>query len=80
MGLAGPPVSQPASRRAARYALLVLTVINFLNYIDRYVVASVVEPIKRELGFSDSQLGWILSAFMLSYAVAAPVFGRLGDL
>jgi MFS family permease len=66
--------------RAARWALAVLTFINFLNYIDRYVLASVFEPIKRELHFSDSELGWTLSAFMIAYSLTSPIFGRLGDL
>jgi len=68
------------AQRDRRNALTILTVINFLNYIDRYVVASVFEPIKRELHFSDVELGWVLSAFMIAYAVTSPVFGRLGDL
>jgi MFS family permease len=68
------------SRRDANAALAVLTAINFLNYIDRYVPAAVFEPIKRDLHFTDAQLGWILSAFMLTYAVTSPLFGRLGDL
>jgi MFS family permease len=68
------------SRKDARVALAILTVINFLNYIDRYVVVSVFEPVKRELHFSDAELGWIASAFMLSYAVTSPLFGRLGDV
>ncbi len=70
----------PVNRRDRRMALTILTAINFLNYIDRYVVASVFEPVKRELHFSDVQLGWVLSAFMIAYAITAPVFGRLGDL
>src|SRR5207247_11267108 len=67
-------------RRHARLALGILTVINFLNYIDRYVLASVFEPIKRELHFSDAHLGWTLSAFMVSYSITSPLFGRLGDV
>lgn len=43
-------------------------------------MASVVEPVKRELHFSDLQLGWISSAFMISYALTSPFFGRMGDL
>ncbi len=68
------------NRRDARIALAILTTINFLNYIDRYVLASVFEPIKRELHFTDTELGWTLSAFMITYALTSPVFGRLGDL
>jgi MFS family permease len=67
------------SRGDRTIALGVLTVINFLNYIDRYVLASVFEPIKRELHFTDLQLGWSLSAFMITYALTSPLFGHLGD-
>ena len=66
--------------RDRRIALTILTVVNFLNYIDRYVVAAVFEPIRRELHFSDAELGWLLSAFMIAYAITSPAFGRLGDL
>ncbi len=68
------------NRRDARVALAVLTAINFLNYIDRYVMASVFEPIKRDLHFSDTQLGLISSAFMIVYSLTSPAFGRMGDL
>jgi MFS family permease len=66
--------------RDAGIALGILTAVNFLNYIDRYVLAAVFEPIKRELHFTDAQLGWTLSAFMIAYSVTSPAFGRLGDL
>lgn len=73
-------MATPVNQRDRRSALTILTIINFLNYIDRYVVASVFEPIKRELHFSDGELGWVLSAFMIAYAITSPAFGRLGDL
>jgi len=73
-------MADPVNWRERRSALAILTILNFLNYIDRYVVASVFEPIKRELHFSDVELGWVLSAFMIAYAITSPVFGRLGDL
>lgn len=67
-------------QRDARAALGVLTTINFLNYIDRYVLVSVFEPMKQELHFTDTQLGLISSAFMVAYSFTSPAFGRLGDL
>ena len=73
-------MATPIDCRDRRIALTILTFVNFLNYIDRYVVASVFEPIRRELHFSDAQLGWMLSAFMIAYAITSPAFGRLGDL
>ncbi len=69
-----------SERRDAGIALAILTTINFLNYIDRYVPASVFEPIKHELHLTDTELGWTLSAFMITYAITSPIFGRLGDL
>ncbi len=68
------------SEYEGRIALAILTAINFLNYIDRYVMASVFEPVKRELHFTDAQLGLTASAFMITYSITSPLFGRLGDL
>ena len=68
-----------SSDRRATYALAVLTFINLLNYIDRWVVAAVVEPVKRDLGLTDVQMGFIGSSFIIVYTIASPVFGYLGD-
>ena len=65
--------------RRANYALAVLTFINLFNYIDRWVVAVVVEPIRRDLGLSDTQMGFVAASFIVVYMAASPVFGILGD-
>jgi len=65
--------------RRAAYALAVLTFINLFNYIDRWVVSAVLEPIKEALLLSDKQLGFIGSGFIIVYALTSPVFGTLGD-
>lgn len=67
------------SSRTSRYALAILTLINLFNYIDRWVVAAVIEPIKSSLGLTDTQLGVIGAGFIVVYAVTSPVFGSLGD-
>ena len=68
------------SQRAARYALAVLTFINLFNYLDRWVVAAVVESIKRsELHLSDTQLGFVGTGFIVVYTLTSPLFGALGD-
>src|SRR2546427_12033899 len=68
------------SQRAARYALAVLTFINLFNYLDRWVVAAVVEAIKRsEVHLSDTQLGFVGTGFIVVYTLTSPLFGRLGD-
>ncbi len=65
--------------RRAIYALAILTFINLLNYADRWVLAAVVEPIKRSLGFTDTQLGIIGAAFIIVFSITSPLFGSLGD-
>lgn len=65
--------------RAAVRALIVLTAINLLNYLDRYVVAPIVPDLKGAMSLTDAQLGLLVPAFMLVYMIAAPVFGAWGD-
>jgi MFS family permease len=59
--------------------LALLTGLNLFNYLDRYILASVVPPIKADLQLSDGEIGWLTSAFMIGYFVTSPVFGYLGD-
>jgi len=66
--------------RAARVGLIILTLINLFNYLDRYVVSSLVESLKKsEMGLSDTQIGSLATAFLLVYMLTSPLFGRLGD-
>ena len=60
-------------------SLATLTGLNLLDYFDRQLLASVLTPLKLEMGFSDEQLGTLQSAFMLGYFLTAPIFGYLGD-
>ena len=63
-----------------RYALAILTLINLFNYLDRWVVAAVVESIKKsELHLSDTQLGLVGTGFIVVYTLTSPLFGALGD-
>ncbi len=67
-------------RRHARAALIILTLINLFNYIDRYVMAALLESIKKsDLHLSDEQIGLLATGFLVVYALTSPVFGMLGD-
>ena len=59
------------------FALLCL--INLLNYIDRQAVTGLLEPIRRDLGATDAQMGLVGLAFLLTYSLLPPIFGWLGD-
>lgn len=66
--------------RAARRGLVVLTLVNLLNYVDRFVVSALVESLKRsELALSDAQLGSLMTGFIVVYMATSPLFGALGD-
>src|SRR5713101_1269963 len=68
------------NNRAPRIALAVLTLINLFNYLDRYVVASLVESLKKsELKLSDTQAGSLMTGFVIVYMLTSPIFGTLGD-
>lgn len=71
--------ADPISIPYRRYALGLLLAVNLLNYIDRQVLFAVFPLIKIDLGLSDTALGFLGSAFMLSYLLFAPLFGWLGD-
>ncbi len=59
--------------------LVLLTGINMFNYLDRYVVAAVLEPLGKELHLTDAQLGRLPFVFVVVYMLAAPLFGWLAD-
>ena len=55
------------------YMLGLLTVVATFNYLDRFVLALVMEPIKQDLQLNDSQLGLLTGfAFTLFYATGHP--------
>ncbi len=50
-----------------------------LNFADRQVVFSIFPLLRRELRFSDTQLGLTSSVFLWVYAICSPAAGMLGD-
>jgi MFS family permease len=66
--------------RTAWAATAILTAIFALAYVDRQVLAILAEPIKLDLGLSDSEIGLIIGfAFFVSYSLAAIPLGQLVD-
>ncbi len=77
---ANPPVPGDAPAPGAWYALAILTLIYGCHYLDRTVISIVAEPIRREFGLSDSQLGLLTGlAYGVSFALAGIPFGYLID-
>lgn len=73
-------VQKDKTIKGAKTLLIVLTIINLFNYLDRYVLSALIEPIKSELGVQDDgDMGRLATAFMLGYFLTSPLFGYLGD-
>ena len=63
-----------------RYAIVaLLTGLNLVNYLDRFLVNAVSPKIKESLLLSDAETGLVVSAFMYGYFLTGPLFGFLGD-
>lgn len=65
---------------AARYALLILFFVYVVNMIDRQILSILMEPIKKDLDLSDTQLGLLSGlSFALFFAIAGIPIARLAD-
>jgi MFS family permease len=64
----------------AWYALILLTIVYVLNFLDRTLIYILFAPIKKEMAFSDFQLGLLgTTSFVIFYTALGVPFGRLAD-
>lgn len=84
-----PHMSSPAAKRFSAappsavshvtLALTLLTTLNLVNYLDRYVLPGVQPLIQQDFHITDDQVGALSSAFFFVYMFAAPLMGWMGD-
>jgi len=82
-----PPIrdAQGAGQRAvtpgqARYALFLLVIVYVFNFIDRQILAILLQPIKEEFQVSDTALGFLSGiAFAAFYTVVGIPIARWAD-
>jgi len=67
------------SYKGAAWALGLLTALNLCNFIDRYVLPGVQPLVQREFHATDERMGALTYAFFITYMIAAPLTGWLGD-
>ena len=65
-------MSAEQKARQAKKALLLLFAVNLLNFFDRQLPGVLGEPIRKEFGLTDAQLGMLGTAFTLKLPVAKP--------
>ena len=72
------PIATPAY---SNYVLGILFVAYVFNFVDRQIPSMLVEPIKAELGLSDTQMGFLTgTAFAFFYATLGVPIARLADM
>jgi MFS family permease len=77
---ASAPQGGPRVGAYAFFVLFLLFLATYMNYFDRAILAVLQEPLKRDLGLQDAQLGIVSGpAFALLYSVAGIPIARLAD-
>jgi MFS family permease len=65
--------------RGAGFAVFVLTTMNLLNYLDRWVPSVIKDLFKADLHLTDTQTSLPLTGFIFVYMLTSPIFGALAD-
>ncbi len=69
----------PGAVAGATVALVLLTAMNFVNYLDRYILPAVQEQVKGEFHLTDDQIGSLTLWFFAAYVLSSPITGWIGD-
>src|ERR1700761_2328965 len=77
--MVGIQKATPRLRSVQVAALAMLVVAGVINYIDRATLAVANPLIREELGLSIADMGYLLSAFLWSYAIATLTTGAMVD-
>src|SRR5256714_1895432 len=84
-----PEASQMASEtaqpsflatRRGKLTLALLAAVAFLDFVDASIVNVALPSIRRDLGFSEQDLQWVPSAYLLTYGGFMLLGGRAADL
>ena len=73
-------MSKKSQQQSLWFSVIVLFAVNILNFYDRHVPGALVEPMRKEFHFDDTQIGLLGSAFIWIYAIIGVPLGRLADV
>ena len=71
-----------ALSREQRFAWSIVALLfagSVVNYVDRAVLGVVMPQVRRDLGLTNQQYGWVVDAFLLAYMLSYVAGGRLAD-
>src|SRR5438445_12169686 len=75
------PTDSPPTRPAERVRLIfgALLLVLLLASLDQTIVSTALPTIVGDLG-GLQHLSWVVTAYLLSSTIVAPLYGKLGDL
>jgi predicted MFS family arabinose efflux permease len=84
----GTPVGEVAgesrvspSARFRRYIVFMLVVVTVVSYVDRQLLTILLEPIRHDLKFTDTQMGLLTGTFFSAFYVVSGIpLARLSDV
>ncbi|HEX2728863.1 MAG TPA: MFS transporter, partial [Rubrobacteraceae bacterium] len=68
------------ARISTRLLLGVLISAVFVSVLNSSMVNVVVPVIGQDYGVSEAQVGWVITGYLLTYAVGIPLYGRVADI
>src|SRR3989449_10132955 len=79
LGTAASLAPRPASGADANAVLALIAVAQFMVILDATIVNVALPTIKRDVGFSEQSLSWVLNAYTLMFGGFLLLGGRLAD-
>jgi MFS transporter, ACS family, glucarate transporter len=75
-----PSATAPTTTTTARYRVVALaTALAMVTYLDRTAIGTLAPAIRRDLGLTAVEMGWIFTAFQLAYGLFEIPTGRWAD-
>src|SRR5262245_15503126 len=74
-----PPAPGPARRPVVLWALAVICVANFFNYMDRMLVSALEKQLVADFRLENWEFGLLWSLFTIGYMACAIPIGYLAD-
>src|SRR4030088_3128580 len=72
--------SASSDGRSRWFALVILCLGSLMIVLDSTIVNVALPSIKKDLGFSQTSLAWVVNGYMLTFGGFLLLGGRLGDL
>jgi ACS family hexuronate transporter-like MFS transporter len=76
-------MNSTAAPRVGRYRWVICALLFFattINYMDRQILGILAPVLQKEIGWNETQYGYIVSAFQAAYAIGLLLVGRAIDL